>query len=87
MFLRLFLLQFNQTRKYNNYQMIYEIKIRFLPSIEILRRVSNWSLHPIVEDEIQHNKNPLFIHSKLEIFKKQTSNQDLLHQTKPKRCL
>jgi len=62
--------------------MIYEIKIEFLPSIEALRRAFNWSLHLIVEDELQHNKNSIFIHSKLEIFKNQAPNQDPLHQTK-----
>ena len=71
----------------NHYGMIYKIKIEFLPSIEILRRVSNWSLYPIVENDIQHNKNPIFIHSLLEISKHQASDQDSLLQTKPKHCL
>jgi len=87
MFLWPCLLQFNQPHKYNNYGMIYEIKKRFLPSIETLRRVSNWSLHRNVVDEIQPNKNPIFIHSKLEISKNQAPNQDPFHQTKPKHCL
>ena len=58
-----------------------------LPSIETLRRVPNWSLHPNVVDEIQPNKNPIFIHSKLEISKNQAPNQDPLYEMKPKRCL
>ena len=74
MFLPPILLQFNQPSKYKNYGMIYEIKIGFLLSIETVRRVSNWSLHSIVEDEIQHNKNLIFIHSKLEISKNQALN-------------
>jgi len=45
-------------------ELIYEMKIGFLPSIETLRRVFNWSLHPNIEDEIFQNKNPIFIHSK-----------------------
>jgi len=54
--------------------------MEFLPPIEILRRVSNWSLHSIVEDEIQHKQNLIFIHSKLEISR--TKLQIKIHSTK-----
>ena len=64
MFLRPFP-QYSQPNEWINYGMeLQMIHVRFLPPIEILRRVSNWSLHSNIEDEIQHNKNSIFIHWK-----------------------
>ena len=59
-------LQYSQPNKRNNYGMkLQMIKFRFLPLIEILRRVSNWFLHQKIEDEIQYYKKSDFYPSKL----------------------
>jgi len=77
----------NETKR-NNYEIELQMKkFRLLPLIEIVRRVSNWSLHQKIEDEIQYCKNLIFISPKSQIYKIQVSNQDPLNQTKLKHCL